>query len=202
MSLTWFGPLVLALLASLPADSQPKPQTKQGASASGVFVCRSGKPMAKARLFMGEVMGDEEVLYAKIKLPDSLPSALTDDQGRFQLTGFPPGQYTIVYQPSGITGLLPAEINIKPFLAVTRSTLPMMRNFEIGSTGEPLAERLWGRTFTLLKGHTFYSQGADMKVWNATARLGKQAYMEIRKGVIWHESFADKSQIKLEAWSY
>ena len=202
MSLTWFRPLLLAALAALPADSQPKSQPKQGATASGVFVCRGGKSMAKARLFMGEVVRDEEVLFAKIKLTASLPTALTDDQGRFQLTGFPPGRYTIVYQPSGGTGVLPAEINVKPLLAVTRSTLPMMRNVEIGNTGELLAERLWGRTFTLLKGHTFYSQGADMKIWNATARLGKQAYVEIRKGVIWQESFADKSQIRLEAWSY
>jgi hypothetical protein len=202
MSLTWFRPLLLAALASLPADSQPKPQPKPGASASGVFVGRSGRPMAKARLFMGEVVGDEEVIYAKIKLTASLPAAPTDDQGRFQLVGFPPGRYTIVYQPVGEAGVLPAEINIKPLLAVTRSTLPLMRNVEIGNTGQPLAERLWGRTFTLLKGHTFYSQGADMKIWNATARLAKQAYMEIRRGVIWQESFADKSQIKLEAWSY
>ena len=48
MSLTWFRPLLLAALAALPADSQPKSQPKPGASASGVFVGRSGKPMAKA----------------------------------------------------------------------------------------------------------------------------------------------------------
>jgi len=202
MSLTWFRPLMLVALVSLPANPQPKSQPKTAASASGVFVGRSGKPMAKVQLVMGEVAGDEEVLYAKIKLPANLPSALTDGQGRFQLTGFAPGRYTIVYQSAGAAGILPSEINIKPLLAVTRSTLPLMRNVEIGNTGEPLPERLWGRTFTLLKGHTFYSQGADMKIWNATARLGKQAYVEIRKGVIWQESFADKSQIKLEAWSY
>ena len=86
MSLTWFRPLLLAALAALPADSQPKSQPKQGATASGVFVCRGGKSMAKARLFMGEVVRDEEVLFAKIKLTASLPTALTDDQGRFQLT--------------------------------------------------------------------------------------------------------------------
>ena len=202
MSLIWFHPLVLAAMLWLLAAPQPTSPAKPGATASGVFRGRSGKPMAKSRLFVGEVVGDQEVLYAKIKLTAGLPSVLTDEQGRFQLTGFPPGRYTIVYQPAGVGGVLPAEINIKPLLAVTPSTLPLMRNVEIGNTGVPLAERLWGRTFTLLKAHTFYSEGANMKIWNATARLGTQVWLEIRRGVLWQESLVDKSQIKLEAWSY
>ena len=133
MSLIWFHPLVLAAMLWLPADPQPSSPAKPGATASGVFTGRSGKPMAKSRLFVGEVVGDQEVLYAKIKLTAGLPSVLTDEQGRFQLTGFPPGRYTIVYQPAGVGGVLPAEINIKPLLAVTPSTLPLMRNVEIGT---------------------------------------------------------------------
>jgi hypothetical protein len=203
MSLIWFRPLMLAAVASLLADPQPKSQPKSGATASGVFVGRSGKPMAKARLIVGEVVSDEELLYAKIKLPSNLPAALTDDKGQFQLTGFPPGRYTIVYQLAGATTIPPAEINIKALSAVTRSILPFMVKTEIGTSGEPFAQRVWGRTFTLLKGHTFYSEGANMRIWNATARLSQQGpYLEIRKGVIWLVQLNDKSQFKLEAWSY
>jgi len=58
----------------------------------------------------------------------------------------------IVYQLAGTTTIPPAEINIKALSAVTRSILPFMVNVEIGTSGEPFAQRLWGRTFTLLKG--------------------------------------------------
>jgi hypothetical protein len=74
---------------------------------------------------------------------------------------------------------------------------------EVGKSFEPLAERAWGQTFSLLKGHTFWSMGANMKIWNATVRWHKQGpYLEMRKGVVWLETIDEKSQIKLEAWSY
>ena len=42
-----------------------------------------------------------------------------------------------------------------------------------------------------------------MHVWNATIRYGRQGlYMKIRKGLIWQQRLDDKSQIKLEAWSF
>ncbi len=192
----------LGTFVLLTAGGQPKPQPKSGAMAGGVFVGRSGKPMVKARLFLGEILGDQEVTYAKIKLLGALPAATCDDQGKFQFKGFPPGEYTIVYQPAGATAVVPTEINIKPFLAVTRSIVPEMSGLELGKN-EPYPERVWGGVFTLLKGHTFRSEGPNMKIWNATVRRGPQGpHMEIRRGVIWLHRLGDNSQINVEAWSY
>jgi hypothetical protein len=194
--------VVVWAAASLCLAQQAKGPAKGTATASGVFVGRSGKPMVKARIFMGEIAGDQEVLYAKVKLPTTLPSATTDEQGRFQLKGFPPGEYTLVYLPAGAPPVMPAEINIKAFLAVTKSIAPLLRNFELGKN-EPYPERPWGREFTLLKGHTFMSEGPTMKIWNATVRRGQNGpYMEIRRGLIWLQRFEDGSQIRFEAWSF
>jgi hypothetical protein len=206
-------PVLLAAAVSLASAQQPKsqakPQAKAGAvvtppataTAEGVFVGRSGKPMAKARLFLGEVTGDEDSLYAKVKLPARLPSAVADEQGRFQFKGFPPGKYTIVYQPAGASGLLPAEFNIKALVAVDKSMAPGLRGMELGKN-EPLADRAWG-VFTLLKGHTFMADGQFMKIWNATARRNPHGpFVEIRRGLIWMQPLGDKSQLKLEAWSF
>ncbi len=184
------------------AGPQAKAPVRGTAVANGVFLGRSGKPMAQARLFLGEIVGDHEVTYAKVKLPTTLPTAVTDQQGRFQFKGFPPGEYTIVYQPPGTPPVVPAEINIKPFLAVTKSIAPLLRGFELGKS-EPYPERPWGGQFTLLKGHTFMSEGPTMKIWNATVRRGQYGpYMEIRRGLIWMQRLEDGSQIRFEAWSY
>jgi hypothetical protein len=194
--------LLLWAAASFCLGQQAKAPAKGAASAAGVFLGRSGKPMAKARVLLGEIAGDQEVVYAKIKLPPTLPAAVTDDQGRFQFKGFPPGEYTIVYQPAGTPPVVPAEINIKPFLAVTKSIAPLLRGFELGKN-EPYPERPWGREFTLLKGHTFFSEGPSMKIWNATVRRGQSGpYMEIRRGLIWIQRLQDGSQIRFEAWSF
>jgi len=188
--------------ASLCLAQQAKAPAKGSATASGVFVGRSGKPMVKARIFMGEIAGDHEVLYARVKLPTTLPSATTDEQGRFQLKGFTPGEYTLVYLPAGAPPVMPAEINIKAFLAVTKSIAPLLRNFELGRN-DPYPDRPWGREFTLLKGHTFMSEGPTMKIWNATVRRGQHGpYMEIRRGLIWLQKLEDGSQIRFEAWSF
>ena len=187
------------VLTGQPANSQ----TKAGAPAGGVFVGRSGKPMANTRMILAEVAGDQEVIYAKIKLAVNPPIAITDDKGQFQFTGFTPGMYAVLYSPAAASKVLPAEINIKALAAVTKSPVPLLRDTQIGDTGTPYPDRLWGRTFTLLKGHTFFAEGANMKIWNATARWGPQGpFMEVRKGVIVQQQFPDQRPIKLVAWSY
>jgi hypothetical protein len=179
-----------------------KDRTPGEVVADGVFLGRSGKPMANARLVLGEVVGDQEVTYARVKLVGNVSTAVADREGRFQFKGFTPDTYTIVYQPSGVSDVLPIQINIKPFLAADKSITPLLRGVELGKN-EPYAARAWGRRFTLLKGHTFYSQGPIMKIWNATVRQGRGGpYMEIRRGVLWTDRFEDGSEIKLEAWSY
>lgn len=195
-------PILAGTLFPLAFGQQARPQPKSQAAVSGVFTGRSGKPQARAKLFLGQVVGDDEVTYARIKLPDTLPSTVCDDQGRFQFKGVTPGQYTIVYQPAGAAALLPTEIGIKSFLAVTRSAAPGLRGMEFGAN-DSLAERAWGPSFTLLKGHTFFLEGQNMKLWNATIRRGQRGpYMEIRRGLIWLQRLEDKGQIKFEAWGY
>jgi hypothetical protein len=76
-----------------------------------------------------------------------------------------------------------------------------LRNYELGKS-TPYAERPWGQ-FALLKGHTMYSMGDTMKVWNATARRGKQGpFMEVRRNVLVLFDLADKCEIKFDAWSF
>src|SRR6267142_1017663 len=114
-----------------------------------------------------------------------------------------PGMYAVLYSPASASKVLPAEINIKGLAAVTKSPVPLLRDTQIGDTGTPYPDRPWARTFTLLKGHTFFAEGANMKIWNATARWGPQGpFMEVRKGVIVQQQFPDVRQIKLVAWGY
>lgn len=193
----------IALTAVVPfacIGQQPKSSNKGDASASGVLVGRSGKPMVNARVFLGKVEDDQEVLQARVRL-GGLPIAQTDAQGRFKISGFVPGRYTLVYSPAGGPSIVPTEFSIKALQAVTRSILPQMNGVEIGLT-QPLDERKWS-IFTLLKGHTFRGEGANMKVWNATLRRGAAGpYLEVRRGLIWQGDFNDKGQIKVEAWSF
>ena len=195
---------IVALAVALMLTSQPaKSQPKSGAPASGVFSGRSGKPMATMRLILAEVTGDQELTYAKIKLAVSPPTAVTDDKGQFQFTGVAPGMYAVLFAPASGSKTLPAEISIKALAAVARSPMPLLRDVQIGDTGPPNPDRLWGKTFTLLKGHTFYAEGANMKIWNATVRWGPQGpYMEMRRGVIFQQQFPNQGPIKLVAWSY
>jgi hypothetical protein len=194
--------LLLATVFCLAAGDQPKTQPK--ATAGGSFVGRSGKPMAKFRLILGEVTGDADLLYAKIKLPERLPTTVTDDKGQFQFTDVPPGLWAVLYQPAASSKVLPAEISILALAAVAKSPFPLLRDTQIGDTPPPNPERPWAKgAFTLLKGHTFFADGPNMKIWNATARFGASGpFMEIRKGVIVREQFTDKGQVKLIAWSY
>ncbi len=204
MRLVWLRLLTLLAVALCADAGQPsKPQSQPRATVSGVFVGRSGKPMAKAHLFLGEVLGDQVLVYSRIKLVAQPPYAIADDKGRFVFPGVAPGKYTIVYQPAGVTAPVLAEFGIKSLAATTRSTLPLLRGIEIGSTGEPLPERRWGQEFTLLKGHVFYGEGADMKIWNATIRKGQAGpFLEVRRGFLWHQELDGKSPINLQAWSY
>ena len=180
-----------------------KPETKSAVTSRGTFLGRSGKPMAKTRLVLAEVAGDQEVIYAKIKLAVNPPITITDDQGQFQFTGLTPGLYCALYQPSTASKVLPAEISIKALAAVAKSPFPLLHDVQLGDTGAPNPERIWGRTFTLLKGHTFFAEGQYMKIWNATARWGAQGpYVEVRRGIIVQEQFSDKSPTKLVAWGY
>jgi len=191
------------LLATLLTGRLANPQPKASATVSGFFVGRSGKPMANTRMILAEVAGDQDVVYAKIKLAVNPPIAVTDDKGQFQFAGLTPGTYAVLYSPSTASKVLPAEINIKALAAVAKSPFPLLRDTQIGDTGTPYPDRLWGRTFTLLKGHTFFAEGANMKIWNATARWGSQGpFMEVRKGVIVQQQFPDQRPIKLVAWSY
>ena len=193
----------VVLLAILLTGQPANPQPKASATVSGFFVGRSGKPMANTRMILAEVAGDQDVVYAKIKLAVNPPIAVTDDKGQFQFAGLTPGTYAVLYSPSTASKVLPAEINIKALAAVAKSPFPLLRDTQIGDTGTPYPDRLWGRTFTLLKGHTFFAEGANMKIWNATARWGSQGpFMEVRKGVIVQQQFPDQRPIKLVAWSY
>jgi hypothetical protein len=199
--------ILLAVAGCLATVEPARSQAKGGATASGVFLGRSGKPMAKAKIILGQVSGDDVTTYAKLKLGPGAPTVVTDDSGRFQISGFAPGRYAFIYLPAGSPPApVPPEINIKGLAAAIKSFLPMMRDVEIGKTGTPYPDRPWAREFTLLKGHTLWCIGIGeplMKIWNATARRGAQGFhMEIRRGVIWQNSFDDKGQVKLEAWSF
>lgn len=196
---------LLALAAAVPAlatDQQPQPKPKATAVVSGVFTGRSGKPMARARLYLGQVTADRDIAHARVKLPPSIADVTCDDQGRFQFKGFAPGEYTILYVPAGGKVLVPTEIGIKSLLTEARSIAPLLRGQEFG-TSDPLPERAWGDQYTLVKGHTFYLRGAGMQIWNATVRRGAQGpYLEIRRGLIWMQKLEDKQQVKFDAWSY
>jgi len=192
--------ILAVVLSAAGAGQQPKSSTKIDTSASGVLVGRSGKPMANARLFLGKIEDDQQVLQANVKL-GGLPISRTDAQGQFKFTGFTPGAYTILYYPAGGPSIVSTQISIKALLAVDSSILPLMKGVEIGTT-TPLDEKKWG-VFTLLKGHTFWGDGPKMKVWNATLRRGSAGpYLEVRKGVIWQADFSDKGRIKMDAWSF
>ena len=150
MSPTSLRTILLAATATyLCGGPLAKSETKAGVTtAHGVFLGRSGKPMAKTRLILAEVAGDQEVIYAKIKLAINPPITITDDQGRFQFTGLTPGLYCALHQPSTASKVLPAEINIKALAAVKESPFPLLHDVQLGDTGAPNPERVWGKTFT------------------------------------------------------
>jgi hypothetical protein len=190
----------LALLAGVGCllGQQPKSQPKPVTTASGVFLGKSGKPMAGARLILCEAVEDQ----AKIRLLPNVPTATADKVGRFSFRSFDPGRWTIIYEPAGTDVAIPNEINTAALEAVDKSLVPLLVRYELG-TDKPYEPRPWGPQFTLLKGHTFWSMGQQMKIWNATVRRGPQGpFLELRRGNVWLQNFADKSEIKFEAWSF
>jgi hypothetical protein len=189
--------LILVALGLCFAVHQPKLHSKIGTAASGVFLGKSGKPMAGARLILCEAFTDQGIVRPLPKVPP----AIADNLGRFVFRGFDPGRRTIIYLPAGMDVALPKEIDLSDLEAVDKSILPLMVRVELG-TEKPYAPRPWGK-FTLLKGHTFWSMGAQMKIWNATARRGQQGpFLELRRGAIWLQDVDDRGEIKFQAWSF
>ena len=185
----WLYTLVLLAASGCLLGQQPKSQPKPVTAASGVFLGKSGKPMAGARLILCHALEDQ----ARIRLLPNVPTATADQTGRFSFRGFDPGRWTIIYLPAGVDVAIPNEINTSALEAVDKSLVPLMVKYELG-TDKPYEPRPWG-PFTLLKGHTFWSMGPQMKVWNATVRRGPQGpFLELRRGGIWLQDFRDKSE--------
>jgi len=180
----------------------PKPTSPAEMIARGLFLGRSGKPMAKARLMLGEISGDDVFRYARIRLVAKVATAVADSEGKFEFKGFTPGVYTIVYQPGGSAGIVPVEIPIRTLSGTTDSIAPLLRGFELGRE-TPFGKRPWGTYFTLLEGHTLYSDGPKMRIWNATARYSQGgAHVEMRRGEPWLTHLDAGSEIRFEAWSF
>ena len=141
--------ILLALGASLPGQ-QPKSQPKLSTTAGGVFIGRSGTPMAGARLLLCEVVEDRDSFRGTARLLANVPVATADKTGRFEFRGFAPGRYTILYLPAGVSAAVPNEVSVSSLDAVDKSIAPLLRNTELGTlkTYEP---RQWGQ-FTLMKG--------------------------------------------------
>jgi len=190
----------LLLMAGAGLRSAAQAPSK-GGTVTGVFLGRSGKPMKNARLALGQVVSDQLHIYAKVRIISGA-AATADDAGKFELKDFAPGKYTLVYVPAGAAALWPVEVRISSLLAQTPSKMPMMKNVELGGD-KPNPDQNWPGQFTLLRGHTFLSEGAYMKIWNATARKGASGpYFEVRKGILWTAEISPGSQIKFDAWSY
>jgi len=180
----------------------PKPTSPAEMIARGLFVGRSGKPMARARLMLADISGDDVFRYARIRLVAKVATAVADADGKFEFKGFTPGVYTIVYQPPGSAGIVPVEIPIRTLSGTTDSIAPLLRGFELGRE-TPFGKRAWGTYFTLLDGHTLYSDGPKMRIWNATARYAQGgAHLEMRRGEPWTARLDAGSEIRFEAWSF
>jgi len=193
--------ILTILLLATPGFRGRAQAPAKGGGAGGVFLGRSGKPMKDMRLFLGQIVGDQEVTYARVKILTGV-SAAADSAGKYEFKNFPPGKYTILYAPPEAASVMPVEISIKSFLATTKSLMPLMRGVELG-TSKPYPDRAWGTQYTLVKGHTFLSEGNTMKIWNATVRKGASGpYLEIRRGVLWTGQIEPGKEIKFDAWSY
>jgi hypothetical protein len=197
MRAKWLHALVLATLTVCLPGLQLKSQTKS-TTASGTFLGRSGKPMAGARLILADAPYDG----GKVKILPDVPTVTTDQAGKFTFRGFSPGSWTVIYLPAGVEAAISNEIDISALEAMDTNPLPLLVKVELG-TSKPAEPRTWTKQFTLLKGHTFWSLGKQMRIWNATARRNPQGpFFEIRRGRILTQPFDDKAQIKLDAWSF
>lgn len=215
-----FLPFVLLLAAceqqpATPPAAGPVPQTQAPGApeapkvpkpaamiVTGICVGRSGKPMVKARLVLGEIVSDDQYRYSKVRLVPNVPTAVTNAEGRFEFKNFKANEYTIVYQPAGAAGLLPNELLIRTLTATTASIAPLLRGFELGAD-RVFPERPWGTLYTLLPGHTLYSEGPTMRIWNATVRHRQSgAHLEVRRGAPWTHRFEPGGEIRFETWSF
>jgi hypothetical protein len=57
-----------ACVAVSGAGQPPKSQSKGEPCPGGIVVGRGSKPLANARLFLGQVAGDQELVHAKVKI--------------------------------------------------------------------------------------------------------------------------------------
>jgi hypothetical protein len=215
--LLWFLIVVLALgIAGCtereeapPAPAEPPPTANEPATTgpktvSGTVKGRSGKPLAKAWVCLGQL--EQSVIEGKdVKLALTQLTAVTDDDGRFQIEEVPASTYTLVYQPSPATGARGGrEISVANLAAGQRSTMPDLREREVG-TFKPFKQRPWSRQYTLMKGHTLFNtaSGKRWKIWNASVRRGRRGpFLEIRKNKIWRQDFQKDSNVTFEAWSF
>jgi len=200
--------------SDIPAPTEPteqeeasEPEVKEDPTpgavvAAGVFTGRSGKPMAGAKMYLGEPVKDDQLAFATVKLVDAVATAVADREGRFQFKGFKPGEYTIVYQPAGTSGLMPQEIPVKALTGEVDSLAPGLNEIELGKN-KSFDPRPWGRGYTLLEGHTLWAQGQKMAIRNATAQRRRGgACVEVRRSYLWTQELEDNSEIKFEAWSF
>ena len=198
MGAKWLHTLVLATATVCLLGKDPIAQPKPATTASGVFLGKSGTPMAGARVILCEALEDRGL----IKLLPNVPTATTDAAGRFTLRSFDPGRYTMIYLPAGVNAAIPNEIDLSALEAADKSPLPLMNRVEL-LADKPNESRPWSRQCTLMPGHSFWAMGQYRKVWNATVRRGPQGpFLELRRGAIWLQNVNDKSEVKLEGWSY
>jgi len=170
--------------------------------ATGVFRGRSGEPMAEAMVALGTVLRNEDGRAQTIQLGPDAIRATTDAEGRFELKAFTPGEYAVVYQPSGTSAPLPAVLLITALSGNAESFMPLLENVEIGRDGN-YDERTWGTGFQLMKGHTLFNKGRLMSIHNATVQTGSSGpYVEIRQGNLVTVNIDDNCAIELDAWSY
>ena len=187
-----------------PPPTPPEPATVGPKTVSGTVKGRSGKALAKAWVCLGEL--ERSIVEGKdVKLKLTQLTAVTDDDGRFQIENVPAGTYTLAYRPAPATGAKGGvEISVANLAAGQRSQMPDLRDREVG-TFKPFKQRQWSRQFTLLKGHTLYNTrtGKYWKIWNASVRRGRRGpYLEMRKNEIQRWNFQQDSDITLEAWGF
>ena len=169
--------------------------------ANGVFMGRSGKPMANALVVFGKVIRDEAMKPQQIQCGPTAITVTTDAEGRFRVSNFTPDEYAVLYQPAGPAAGIPGVMIITPLFGNAESFMPLLENVEIGRDSD-YEERTWGTGFVLLEGHTLFNKGRLMSIYNATVRTGSSGpYVELRQGQLVTAKLEDNAEIKIDAWS-
>jgi len=170
--------------------------------ATGVFRNRSGEPIADALVVFGRVITDSLMRPETVQLGPTAIIATTDEEGKFTVDDFEPGEYALVYQPSGTSARMPAALIVNPLAGNAESFMPGLEDVEIGKDSN-YEERTWGTGYVLLKGHTLFAKDKLMSIYNATVRTGSVGpYVEWRKGNILTVDLQDNAEIEIDAWSY